>query len=52
MTFLIDTARLHDVGRSFGLGGTGAPENYLFCAIGKWEESDGKIENEPSYYYV
>lgn len=52
MTFLIDTARLHDVGRSFGLGQGGLPENYCFSAIGKWQESDGAVENAPSAYRV
>ena len=53
MTLLIDTARMHDVGRSFGLDGrTRIPENYMFSAIGTWAESDGEIENKPSAYRV
>ena len=49
MTLLIDTARLHDVGRSFGLDGkTRMPENYMFSAIGSWREADGSVENAAS----
>lgn len=52
MLILMNAARLHDVGRSFGLGLTGAPENYMFAAIGSWEESDGDVESRPSKYRV
>lgn len=52
MLILANMARLHDVGRSFGLGLTGAPENYMFAAIGTWEESDGSVESRPSKYRV
>ena len=40
------------LGRSFGLGTTGAPENYMFSAVGHWMESDGVVESEPSKYRV
>jgi hypothetical protein len=50
LTILMDINRLHDIGRSFGLGMTGAPENYLFSAFGQRVESDGIIEAEPSVY--
>ena len=52
MTFLIDTARLHDVGRSFGLNGNKEPENYIFAAIGEWAEPGDGLEDEPSAYRV
>lgn len=52
MLVLMNAARLHDVGRSFGLGQTGGPENYLFSAVGAWMESDGAVESEPSKYRV
>lgn len=52
MLVLMDTARLHDVGRSFGLGGTGAPENYMFAAVGSWEEANDDVETRPSKYRV
>ena len=37
LTLLMDISRLHDVGRSFGTW-AGKWENYLFSAIGAWEE--------------
>jgi putative NADH-flavin reductase len=52
MLILMNSARLHDVGRSFGLGQTGMPENYMFSAVGQWMESDGSVESEPSKYRV
>jgi putative NADH-flavin reductase len=52
LTILMDISRLHDVGRSFGLGMGGRPENYLFSAIGKMVESDKTIEAEPSVYRI
>lgn len=52
MLILINTARLHDVGRSFGLHRDRTPENYMFSAIGSWTESDGGIESAPSKYRV
>lgn len=56
MMLLVDTKRLHDVGRSFGLAqkpdGTIGTENYFFAAIGEWEENDGTVENEESKYIV
>ncbi len=52
MLILMNTARLHDVGRSFGLHRDRTPENYMFSAIGAWAESDGGIEAAPSKYRV
>lgn len=56
MMLLIDTARLHDFGRSFGLArqkdGSIGTENYFFSAIGEWRESDGLVESEPDAYRV
>ena len=52
MLILINTARIHDVGRSFGLGLTGAPENYCFAAIGSWAEADSVVDAMPSKYRV
>ena len=37
LTLLMDISRLHDVGRSFGTW-AGKWENYLFSAVGAWEE--------------
>jgi hypothetical protein len=47
----MDIDRLHDVGKSFGINPNG-PENYLFVAVGQWEESDGSIESQESKYRV
>jgi hypothetical protein len=50
LLFLMDTERVHDVGRSFGhAGNVGAgnkhePENYLFAAYGDFMYSDGQAE--------
>lgn len=52
MLILANTARLHDVGRSFGLGLTGAPENYMFAAIGAWNYDKDGVEDRPSLYRV
>ena len=52
MLVLMNTDRLHDVGRSFGLGGEGKPENYCFTAIGTWKEHDGYTESLPSKYRI
>lgn len=49
---VVDTARMHDVGRSFGLNQQHLPENYMLSAIGCWMESDGSIESQPSKYLV
>ncbi|MBR6406478.1 MAG: NAD(P)H-binding protein [Lachnospiraceae bacterium] len=49
MLCLMDISRLHDVGRSFGLGGTGAPENYMFAAIGAWDEAEEEDWRESKY---
>ena len=54
LLFLIDTLRVHDVGRSFGHAGmeTGKvhPENYLFAAFGEFVPSDGVVESKPNRY--
>lgn len=54
LLFVIDTRRVHDVGRSFGHAGmeTGHvhPENYIFGAFGEFVESDGVIESQPNLY--
>jgi putative NADH-flavin reductase len=55
LLFLMDTRRVHDVGRSFGhtgqFGGEGyLPENYLFGAFGEFVESDGTVERNPPFY--
>lgn len=52
MLILVNVARIHDVGRSFGLGLAGVPENYCFTAIGSWAKSDGVTEAMPSKYRV
>ncbi|MDR1262288.1 MAG: molybdenum cofactor biosynthesis F family protein [Oscillospiraceae bacterium] len=55
LLFLIDTHRVHDVGRSFGHTGYGTPEgvrseNYIFGAFGDFVESDGYWEAKPNIY--
>jgi hypothetical protein len=56
LLFLMDTKRVHDVGRSFGYTpdpqkpGQLIAENYLFAAYGDFVESDGKIEEAKSIY--
>jgi putative NADH-flavin reductase len=51
MLFLMDIARVHDVGRSFGHRADHVtPENYLFGAYGDYVYSDGKLEAEKSRY--
>jgi len=59
LLFLMDTDRLHDVGRSFGHAGqfgavTFHPENYLFGAYGEYmaPNGDGQMDTEPPYYTV
>lgn len=52
MLILANISRLHDVGRSFGLGHTGAPENYMFAAIGSWNHDKDGVEERPSLYRV
>ena len=49
MLVLMDISRLHDVGRSFGLGGTGLPENYMFSAIGTWVDAEEEDFRESKY---
>jgi hypothetical protein len=54
MVFLMDTARVHDVGRSFGLNtqvdNLETPENYIFGAYGDFVYSDGVIEAKKNPY--
>ena len=54
MLFVIDTKRVHDVGRSFGHAGleTGhvRPENYIYGAFGEFVKSDGVLESMPNIY--
>jgi len=54
LIFLIDSRRVHDVGRSFGHAGMDKgqvhPENYIFGAFGEFVESDGKLEAMPNRY--
>ena len=59
LLFLMDTDRLHDVGRSFGHAGqfgavTFHPENYLFGAYGEYMAPNGdeQMETEPPFYTV
>lgn len=59
LLFLMDTDRLHDVGRSFGHAGqfgamTFHPENYLFGAYGEYmaPDGDGQMETDPPFYTV
>jgi putative NADH-flavin reductase len=54
LLFLIDTVRVHDVGRSFGHAGLQEgkirPENYLYSAFGDFVYSDGVLESKPNVY--
>ena len=57
LLFMMDTKRVHDVGRSFGhsgqFGGAGyIPENYLFGAYGEFVEFDPEdpINSKPWFY--
>jgi putative NADH-flavin reductase len=53
LAFLIDTERVHDVGRSFGHAGSFPDydkENYIFGAYGDWAYSDGELEAKPYAY--
>ena len=54
LLFLIDTVRVHDVGRSFGHAGLREgkvrPENYIFGAFGDFVYSDGVLEAKPNVY--
>jgi hypothetical protein len=50
LVFLIDTERVHDVGRSFGVTGQSPDfpaENYIFGAYGDFVYSDGRLESKP-----
>jgi len=49
LTLLMDISRLHDVGRSYGTW-AGKWENYLFSALGRWEETtEEEISKESPY---
>jgi hypothetical protein len=56
LLFLMDVARVHDVGRSFGHTGNTqagdgiAPENYMFAAYGDFVKSDGTVESTKNPY--
>jgi putative NADH-flavin reductase len=53
LVFLIDTERVHDIGRSFGVTGTAPefmPENYIFGAYGDFVHSDGVLEAKKRIY--
>ncbi|MDR0999946.1 MAG: NAD(P)H-binding protein [Clostridiales bacterium] len=54
LLFLMDTKRLHDVGRSFGHTGQKEGnvhgENYLFSAYGEFVYSDGEIEKQKNVW--
>ncbi|GHV02314.1 hypothetical protein FACS189485_02410 [Spirochaetia bacterium] len=53
LVFLIDTERVHDIGRSFGVTGTAPefmPENYIFGAYGDFVHSDGILEAKKRVY--
>lgn len=57
LLFLMNTNRVHDVGRSFGhsphlVDGKIPPENYLFTAFGEFVYSDGEVEAPPPFYVV
>ena len=51
LTLLMDISRLHDVGRSYGTW-AGRWENYLFSAVGTWEEPTEEDLNPESPYRV
>ena len=51
LTLLMDISRLHDVGRSFGTW-AGKWENYLFSAVGAWEEPTEDDLNPKSPYRI
>ena len=51
LTLLMDISRLHDVGRSFGTW-AGKWENYLFSALGTWEEPSEEDMSPKSPYRV
>ena len=51
LTLLMDISRLHDVGRSYGTW-AGKWENYLFSAIGTWEDASEEDLSPKSPYRV
>ena len=50
MLYLMDLNRMHDVGRGFGIGFDGRPENYTFGAFG--EPVEHELMDKPSYYWI
>ena len=48
--FLIDTKRVHDVGRSFGYNGDGEPENYTFGAFGEFYDASEMLSRKPTEF--
>lgn len=48
--FLIDTKRVHDVGRSFGYNGDGEPENYTFGAFGEFYDASETLSRKPTEF--
>ena len=59
LLFMMDTDRLHDVGRSFGHAGDYSgpgykPENYLFGAYGEYAENSDRdtLDDDPPFYQV
>ena len=59
LLFMMDTDRLHDVGRSFGHSGQFSgpgymPENYLFGAYGEYVENSvpDTLDDDPPFYQV
>ncbi len=59
LLFMMDTDRLHDIGRSFGHGGQPGekdfhPENYLFAAYGEYMAPNGdeQMDTDPPFYTV
>ncbi len=52
MLVVLDIARLRNVGRSFGTHHSDrTPENYIFTAYGKWQDSE-EMDFSPSMYRV
>lgn len=50
LVFLIDTRRVHDVGRSFGYNGQGEPENYTYGAFGEFYDASEILSRDSTEY--
>ena len=50
MLYLMDLNRFQDVGRGFGIGFDGKPENYTFGAFG--EPVEHELMDKESYYWI